>query len=71
MCLTDLLEMSLQSFVTLTMLVCFLIDHRQETQKDQVTTTVFLLVSTRCSSVDCVEIFLRIRSNLANSWYQA
>ena len=30
-----------------------------------------ILVSTRCSSVDCVEIPLRISSNLANSWYQA
>ena len=35
------------------------------------TTTVFLLVSTRCSSVDSVGIPLRISSNLANSWYQA
>ena len=32
---------------------------------------MFLLVSTRCSSVDCVGIPLRISSNLANSWYQA
>ena len=31
---------------------------------------VFLLVSTRCSSVDRVEIPLRISSNLASSWYQ-
>ena len=35
------------------------------------TTMVFLLVSTRCSSVDCVGIPLRISSHLANSWYQA
>ena len=34
-------------------------------------TIVFLLVSTRCSSVDCVGIPLRISPNLANSWYQA
>ena len=34
-------------------------------------TMVFLLVSTRCSSVDCVRILLRISSVLANSWYQA
>ena len=32
---------------------------------------VFLLVSTRCSSMDCVGIPLRISSNLANSWYRA
>ena len=32
---------------------------------------VFLLVSTRCSSVDCVGIPLRISSILANSQYQA
>ena len=32
---------------------------------------VFLLESTRSSSVDCVGIPLRISSNLANSWYQA
>ena len=32
---------------------------------------VFLLVSTRCSSVECVGIPLRISSILANSWYQA
>ena len=32
---------------------------------------VFLLVSTRCSSVDCVGIPLRISSHLAHSWYQA
>ena len=32
---------------------------------------VFLLVSTGCSSVDCVGIPLRISSILANSWYQA
>ena len=32
---------------------------------------MFLLVSARCSSVDCVRIPLRISSNLANSWYQA
>ena len=38
---------------------------------DQVTTMVFLLVSTRCSSVDCVGIPLRISSILANSQYQA
>ena len=32
---------------------------------------MFLLVSTRCSSVDCVGIPLRISSHLANSCYQA
>ena len=32
---------------------------------------MFLLVSTRCSSLDCVGIPLRISSILANSWYQA
>ena len=35
------------------------------------TKMVFLLVSTRCSFVDCVGIPLRISSHLANSWYQA
>ena len=35
------------------------------------TTMVFLLVSTPCSSVDCVGIPLRISPHLANSWYQA
>ena len=35
------------------------------------TTTVFLLVPTHCSSVDRVGIPLRISSNLAYSWYQA
>ena len=39
--------------------------------KDQLTTIVFLLVSTGCSSMDCVGIPLRISSKLANSWYQA
>ena len=34
-------------------------------------TMVFLPVSTRCSSVDCVGIPLRISSILAHSWYQA
>ena len=71
MCLTDLLTMLFQSAPTLRPLVCFPIDDCQRAYKDQVTTTVFLLVSTRCSSVDCVGIPLRISSNLANSWYQA
>ena len=42
-----------------------LIDHCQRAYIDQVTTMVFLLVSTRCSSVDCVGIPLRISSILA------
>ena len=71
MCLTDLLRMLLESGLTLRLLVCFSIDHCQTAYKDQVTTTVFLLVLTRCSSVGCVGIPLRISSNLANSWYQA
>ena len=71
MCLTDLLRMFFQSALTLRLLVCFPIHHCQRAYKDQVTTTVFLLVSTRCSSVDGVGIHLRISSNLANSWYQA
>ena len=71
MCLTDLLRMLFQSALTLRLLVCFPIDHCQRAYKDQVKTMVFLLVSTRCSSVDCVGIPLRISSHLANSWYQA
>ena len=71
MCLTDLLRMLFQSALTLRLLVCFPIDRRQRGYKDQVTTMVFLLVSTRCSSVDCVGILLRISSHLANSWYRA
>ena len=71
MCLTDLLRMSFPSALTLRQLVCFPIDHCQRAYIDQVTTMVFLLVSTRCSSVDCVGIPLRISSILANSQYQA
>ena len=71
MCLTDLLRMLFQSALTLRLSVCFSIDHCQRACKDQVTTTVFLLVSTCWSSVDCVGIPLRISSNSANSWYQA
>ena len=71
MCLTDLLRMLFQSALTLRLLVCFPIDRCQGAYKDQVTAMVFLLVSTRCSSVDCVGIPLRISSHLANSWYQA
>ena len=69
--LTDLLRMLFQSALTLRPLVCFPTDHCQRAYKDLVTTIVFLLVSTRCSSVDCIGIPLRISSNLANSWYQA
>ena len=71
MCLTDLLRMSFQSALTLRLLVCLSIDRCQRAYIDQVTTMVFLLVSTRSSSVDCVEIPLRISSILVNSWYQA
>ena len=71
MCLTDLLRMLFQSAPTLRLLVCFPIDRCQRACKDQVTTMVFLLVSTRCSSADCVGIRLRISSHLANSWYRA
>ena len=71
MCLTDLLRMLSQSALTLSPLIFFPTDHCQRAYKDQVTTTVFLLVSTRCSSVNCVGIPLRISSNSANSWYQA
>ena len=71
MCLTDLLRMSFQSALTLRSLVCLPIDHCQRDFKDQVTTTLFLLLSTRCSFVDFVGIPLRIGSNLANFWYQA
>ena len=71
MCLTDLLRILFQSPLTLRPLVCFPINHCQGACKDQVTTTVFLLVSTRCSSVDCVGIPRRISSNSAYSWYQA
>ena len=71
MCLTDLLRMSFQSALTLRLLVCFSIDRCQRAYIDQVTTMVFLLVSTRCSSVDCVGIPLRISSILENSSYQA
>ena len=71
MCLTDLLRMLFQSALTLRPLVCFPIDHFRRAYKDLVTRTVFLLWSTRCSSVDCVGIPLRISSNLASSWYQA
>ena len=63
--------MLFQSALTLRQLVCFPIDRCQRGYKDQVKTMVFLLVSTRCSFVDCVGIPLRISSNLANSWYQA
>ena len=63
--------MLFQSALTLRLLVCFPIDHCQRAYKEQVTTIVFLLVSTRCSSVGCVGIPLRISSNLANSLYQA
>ena len=49
----------------------FFTDRCQRAYIDQVTTMVFLLVSTRCTSVDCVGIPLRISSILANSWYQA
>ena len=71
MCLTDLLRRIFESALTLRLLVPFPINHCQRAYKDQVMTTVFLLVSTRCSSVDCVGIPLRISSNLANSWHQA
>ena len=71
MCLTDLLGMSFQSALTLRLLVRFPIDRCQRVYKDQVETMVFLLVSTRCSSVDCVGIPLRMSSHLAHSWYQA
>ena len=71
MCLTDLLRMLFQSALTLRPLVCFPLNHCQRAYGDQVTTTESLLVSTRCSSVDCVGIPLRISSSLANSWYQA
>ena len=71
MCLTDLLRMSFPSALTLRRLVRFPLDHCQRAYIDQVTTMVFLLVSTRCSSVDCVGIPLRISSILANSQYQA
>ena len=71
MCLTDLLRMSFPSALTLRLLVRFPIDRCQRAYIDQVTTMVFLLVSTRCSSVDCVGIPLRISSILANSQYQA
>ena len=63
MCLTDLLGMLFQSALTLRLLVCFPMDYCQRAYKDQVTTIVFLLVSTCCSSVDCVGIPLRISSN--------
>ena len=55
----------------LRLLVRLPIDHCQRAYKDQVTTMVFLLVSTRCSPVDCVGIPLKISSKLPNSWYQA
>ena len=71
MCLTDLLKMLFPSALTLRQLVCFPIDHCQRAYIDQVTTMVFLLVSTRCSSGDCVGIPLRISSIFANSQYQA
>ena len=71
MCLTDLLRILFQSALTWRPLLCFPVDHCQRAYKDLVTTTVFLLGSTRCSSLDCVEIPLRISSNFANSWYQA
>ena len=63
--------MSFPSALTLKQLVCFSIDHCQRAYIDQVTTMVFLLVSTRCSCVDGVGIPLRISSILANSQYQA
>ena len=71
MCLTDLLRMSFQSALTLRLLVCFSINRCDRAYIDQVTMMVFLLVSTRCPSVDCVGIPLRISSILANSWYEA
>ena len=71
MCLTDLLRMLFQSALTLRLLVWFPTDRCQRAYKEQVTTMVFLLVSTRCSSVDCVGIPLSIGSHLANSSYQA
>ena len=71
MCLTDLLRMLFPSALTLRQLVSLPNDHCQRAYIDQVTTMVFLLVSTRCSSVDCVGIRLRISSILANSQYQA
>ena len=71
MCLTDVQRMLFQSALTLRPLVYFPIDHCQRAYSDRVTATLFLLGSTCCSSVDCVGISLRIRSNLAYSWYQA
>ena len=71
MCLTGLLRLLIQSALTLRTLVCFPINHCHRAYKDLVTTTVFVLGSTRCSSVACVGIPLRMSSNLANSWYQA
>ena len=71
MCLTDLLRMLFQSALTLRPLVCFPIDRYQRAYKDLVKATVSLLGSTCCSSVDCVGVYLRISSNLADSWYQA
>ena len=63
MCLTDLLRMLLQSALTLRLLVCFPIDRCQRAYKDQVKTMVFLLVSTRWSSVEGVGILLGISSH--------
>ena len=71
MCLTDLLRRFFQSALTLGLSVFFAIDQCQRAYKEQVKTTVFLLVLTCCSSVDCVGITLRISSSLANYWYQA
>ena len=64
-------ENVISNALTLRLSVCFPIDHCQRAYKDQVTTTVFLLVPTCCSSVDCVGIPLRISSNVGNSWYRA
>ena len=58
--------MSFPSALTLRQLVSLPNDHCQRAYIDQVTTMVFFLVSTRCSSVDCVGIPLRISSILAN-----
>ena len=65
MWLTEMVTMLFQRALTLRLLVCFPFDHCQRVYKDQVTTIVFLLVLTRCSSVDRVGIPLRIRSFLA------
>ena len=48
-----------------------LIDEGQRAYNNVQTVIVLLLGSTRCSSVDCVGVPLRISSIMANSWYQA